>query len=191
ALAQRRERDGELEQPVVEVLAERSLGHHLEDVLVRGRDHAAVEPDGLGAADAGDLAVLERAQQLGLEPEVELADLVEEDGPAVGLLELADVAAVRTGERALLVAEELALHELLRDGRAVDDDERAGPARARPRLRVEVDGAGDELLARPALALDGDREVAAQGLLDEAVDLLHRRAVADDFVEAVLLGHLA
>src|SRR5690606_28793650 len=108
-----------------------------------------------------------------------------------GLLELPDVAAVGAGERALLVPEELALHELLRDGGAVDDDERAGALGARPRARVEVDGAGDEFLARPALALDGDGEVAAEGLLDEAVDPLHRRAVADDLLEPVLLGDLA
>ena len=41
------------------------------------------------AADALDLALLEHAQQLGLQRDVELADLVEEDGAAVGLLEAA------------------------------------------------------------------------------------------------------
>src|SRR5690606_36300990 len=124
--------------------------------------------------------------QLRLEVEVELADLVEEEGPAVGLLELADVAGVRAGEGAVLVPEELALHELARDRGAVDDDERP----ALP-VRVVVDGAGDELLAGPALALDRDREVAADRLLDEPVVALHRAAVPDDLFEPVLLGHLA
>jgi hypothetical protein len=48
---------------------------------------------------------------------VHLADLVEEERAAVGLLEAADAAAVGAGEGALLVAEELGLEERLRDRR--------------------------------------------------------------------------
>ncbi len=47
----------------------------------------------LGAADPLDLALLEHAQQLGLQARAHLADLVEEDGAAVGRLEAADLLA--------------------------------------------------------------------------------------------------
>jgi hypothetical protein len=45
-----------------------------------------------------------------------ITDLVEQQGLAVALLELADAAPVGTGEGALFVAEELALQQRLRDG---------------------------------------------------------------------------
>ncbi len=59
-------------------------------------------------ADAVDLALLERAQQLRLQPRMHLADLVEQQRAAVRLLELADAAGDGAGEGALLVAEQLA-----------------------------------------------------------------------------------
>ena len=57
--------------------------------------------------------------------------------------------AVGAGERARLVAEELALHEVGRNRGAVDRDHRPIGA-----LAGAVDGPGDELLARAALAAD-------------------------------------
>ena len=76
-----------------------------------------VHPDGLLAADALELAVLQDAQQLGLRRLVQVADFVEKDGAAVGQLELAAAQRRRAGERALLVAEQLALDQLGRESR--------------------------------------------------------------------------
>ena len=70
-------------------------------------------------------ALLQRAQELGLQAHVHLGDLVEQQRAAVGLLELADAARDGAGEGALLVAEQLALEQLLGDRGAVDRDERA------------------------------------------------------------------
>ena len=78
----------------------------------------------LGAADALELPLLEHAQELGLERERHLADLVEEQGAAVGHLELAGLARHGAGEGALLVAEELAFEQGLGERGAVDGDER-------------------------------------------------------------------
>jgi hypothetical protein len=64
---------------------------------------------GFAAADAVDLALLDGAEQLGLQPHVHLADLVEQQRAAVRLLELADAPGQRAGEGALLVPEQLAL----------------------------------------------------------------------------------
>ena len=79
---------------------------------MRRRDDAHVDRERLGAADALERALLEHAQQLGLRLGRHVADLVEEDRAAVRGLEAADAARVGAGERALLVAEELALEEL-------------------------------------------------------------------------------
>ncbi len=56
----------------------------------------------------------------------EVTDLVEEERPALGHLDLAGDAAIGARERAALVAEQLALDELRGQRRAVDGHE--GPA---------------------------------------------------------------
>ena len=114
-LAQRRDlqvHDVEAEQ---QVLAERALAHRLGQVAVRGGDDADVDRHRPGAADAVDHALLDGAQQLGLQPHVHLGDFVEQQRAAVRLLELADAARDRAGEGALLVAEQLGFEQVLRD----------------------------------------------------------------------------
>src|SRR5262249_61888432 len=103
------------------------------------------------AADALDLAFLNRAQQLRLQIEAQVADLVEEQRAVRGQLELAELLTVRAGERAALVAEEGALRELARDRGEVDRDER------RVGIGLAVDQPGQQLLARAALAEDQHR----------------------------------
>src|SRR5690606_28839692 len=91
--------------------------------------------------------LLQHAEQLGLQLGAQLADLVEEERAAVGELEPAALALGRTRERALLVAEQLALEQLLAQRRAVDRHERLRRARA-----PGVNRARRDLLAGAALA---------------------------------------
>jgi hypothetical protein len=168
-------------QAVVEVLPEGLGLHDRLEVLVRRRDDAHVDPDRLRASDALDLALLQDAQDLGLGRQRHVADLVEEDRPAVAELELADPLARGAREGALLVAEELALDQVVGDGGAVDGDERLGGP-----VAVLPDRAGDQLLARAALARDHDRDVARRHLADDLEDLLHDRRRADDALLVVL-----
>jgi hypothetical protein len=72
-------------------------------------DDAHVDLDGLVLADPPDLLLLDGAEQLGLERERGLRDLVEEERPAVRLLEEPLSGRDSAGERAACVAEELAL----------------------------------------------------------------------------------
>ena len=69
--------------------------------------------------------LLDRLEEHGLRLHRKLADLVEEDDAAVGLLEIAVVVGHGAGEGALLVAEERRLGRLAGKGRAVDVDEGA------------------------------------------------------------------
>ena len=124
-LAQGRRAERHHVEPEVEVLAEAPRLDLLAELLVGRRDDAHVDLDHPLAADAAELAGLQRPQHLGLGGQAHVADLVEEEGAAVGDLEQAALAADRAGEGALLVAEELALDELGRDGRAVHLDELA------------------------------------------------------------------
>ena len=115
------------------------------------------------------IALLQRAQQLGLQAHVHFGDFVEQQRAAVGLLELADAARHRAGEGALLVAEQLRFQQRLGNGRAVDGDERLARAR-----RALVDVAGDHLLAGAALAGDQDGGVGGGDAGGELDDARHR-----------------
>src|SRR3954469_9382621 len=89
------------------------------DVAVGRRDDADVDLEHLVAAYALDFALLEHAEQLGLHGKGHIADLVQEERTAAGSLELAPTLLRRTGERAGLVTEHLALDELAWNRRAV------------------------------------------------------------------------
>ena len=113
----------------------RPSAHLLRQVAVGGGDDAHVDLDRALGADRVDLAFLQGAQQLDLHVQRQLADLVQEQGAAVGLLELAQVLVGGAGEAALLVAEQDGFDQVLRDGAAVDGDERLAGALARRRGR--------------------------------------------------------
>ena len=86
------------------------------------------------------------------------------------------------GERAADVAEQLALEDVLAQGRAVERHERPLLPRA-----VLVDRLGHQLLARAGLALDQHGGVGRRDPLQPVDHLVHLRAVADDALEAELL----
>ena len=160
-------RDDELDdaQPVVEILAELPGAHRRLEILVGGGEHAHVDLERLVAADALELALLQRAQQLGLRLERHVADLVEEQRAAVGGLELAFAARDGAGEGAALVAEQLALDQLAAERGAVHLDQRLAAARAAVVQRV-----GHQLLAGAALAADQHGDVGVGDLGDGLED---------------------
>src|SRR5438105_6398083 len=129
-------------------------------------------------------ALLQDAQQLRLQGIGHVPDLVEEERAAVGELELAGTVAVRPGEGAPGVAEELALQELGGDGGAVERHEEALAPRAQA-----VDRARHQLLAGARLA--GQQHGAAGGTdaADELVDRLHRGRAPDQALEGRRLLH--
>ena len=89
-LAEGRQVDGDDLQPVVEVLAEAAPLDLVVEVLVRGADEADVDGARARLADPADLLLLEDAEELGLEGERQVADLVEEERAARGLLDEPD-----------------------------------------------------------------------------------------------------
>ena len=103
-------------------------------------------------------------QQLGLEVEGHVADLVQEEGAAAGPLHEAELALRSTGEGALLVAEQLALQEVLGDRRAIDLHQGAAGA-----VRLVVDHLRRQVLTRAALPgqehgrVGGGGDLADQG----------------------------
>jgi hypothetical protein len=172
ALAQRREAQREHVEAVVEILAEAALGDRAGEVDVGGGEDADVDPDGAVAADGLEGALLQDAQQLGLGVDRELADLVEQEGAAVGHLEPAGAVLGGPGEGAADVAEQLALEQVRGDRGAVEGDERALGAGA-----PAVDRAGEALLAGAGLAEDQHRGVGRGDLAGLGREGPHDRAV--------------
>ncbi len=106
-----------------------------------------------------------------------IADLVQEERPAVALFELSDAAAVGAGERAFFVAEKFAFQQRFRDGGAIDGQEWA----IRP-LAELVDGSGHQFLSRPALPSNQHGDILRGDQADRFVHFLHCRRTADDHV---------
>ena len=150
AFPQRRHDDVDDVDPVVQILAEQTVGNQAAQVAVGCRDDPrivdACRPFG---TDLLDFAGLEEAQEQSLHPEGHLADLVEEDRPVLGQFELAGFVAIRPREAALDVTEEFGLEERFRDACAVDRDERLMGSGA-----GGVDRACDHFLPRAAFPGD-------------------------------------
>jgi len=111
----------------------------------------------------------------------DIADLVEEDAAAVGDLEEPLLRVDRARERAFHVAEQVRLEQVRREAARVHRDEGSIGSR-----RVRVDGPRDQFLAGAALPFDQDRRPARRRLDDQVEHSAHRRALADDVVEAVV-----
>ncbi len=174
ALAQRRQAQANDVEPVHQVFAKQPLPHALVQILVRCRDDAHVGLQRCVAADAVVFAVGKHAQQAHLQVRRHVADLVEEQRAAFGLLEAAAARALRAGECTALVAEQFGFQQVLRYRRGVDRDERRRGARA-----VPVQRARDQLLAGARFAGDQHRRVRMRQPSDRAKNFLHRRRLPE------------
>ena len=137
---------------MIEILAEAPFAHALLEVLVRGGDHAHIDLDLLVAADAIEGAIREHAQEPRLQLGGHVADFIQEERAAFGLLEAPAALLLRAGEGAALVAEELGLEQVLRHRRGIDGDK--GLRRA---CAMSVQRARHELLAGARLPGDEHR----------------------------------
>jgi hypothetical protein len=136
-------------QPEEQVLAESPFFDEEWKVPVSGRDHANVYMVLPFAAHRANCARLKNPQKLSLQQEGNVADLVEQQRPAVGFREQTLSRLHCAGESTTNVAKNLRLHQLLRDGRHIHRDEGA-PATVASR----VDGARHQLLARSGFTRD-------------------------------------
>src|SRR5262249_3170173 len=121
---------------------------------------------------------LKEAEELALDVERQVTDLVEEQRAASGELDTSWNASVGSRERTPLVAEELALDELDRQGRAVHRDERS---RLPP--GVDVNRAREESFARAGLSTEKHRRVGLRRERDALVHGAKLRGASDDPIE--------
>src|SRR5580704_9572455 len=112
--AQRRNHERDAVESKVEILAKLASFDLGLEIAVGGTDESYVDVARLERADAEHLPLFKYAQELHLDRHRQLADLIEEHGASVGSLEQARLGLYRAGERALLVAKQLALEQRLR-----------------------------------------------------------------------------
>ncbi len=179
-LPQGGEGDGDDVEPVVEVFPEAPGLDLLGKILVGCGHEADVDAFRGGGPHGDELSLLDDPQELCLDRGGDVADLVQEQGAAVGLLQEPLLGGDGAGEGTAHVAEELALQERVRQGRAVDGEEPSPPA-----LAVHVDRPGDELFAGTRFAQDQDVGVAGGHLDGQVVDFPELLAGEDDVVRRV------
>src|SRR5437773_958718 len=149
--AKRPDREADDVQAVEEIFAELTGVHGLFEIGVRGGDDADVDRQGGWLAERGDFPRLEKAQELGLQIEPQLADFVEKQRAAARRPDEANLVPVGAREGAAAMAEQLAFEQIARDGGAVEGDKRLLRA-----VREIVNRARENLL--PGAALTGDED---------------------------------
>ena len=180
--AQRRHvhRDGR--QPVIQVFAEAPAAHVGLQVAVGRRDHPDIDGHRAVAAERPELAFLQHAQQLDLERGRGVANFVQKEGAAVGLLEQPDAIFNGSGERTALVAEQFGFEQRVGQGAAVLGNESLVGTGA-----FVMDGAGDHFLAGTRFAGDHHRQVVGRDAGDQFADPVERTAgTTDEGIDAEL-----
>ena len=96
-------------EPVQQVLAEQAELDALFQILVRGGNHAHIGLDRRMAAHTVKTAIAQNPQQARLQLKRHVANFIQEQGAAIGLLKTSAPLALRARESAPLVAEQFAL----------------------------------------------------------------------------------
>src|SRR5207245_8304766 len=171
---ERRDMEGKDIEPVEQVLAELPLDDERLQILVGGADDPDVHLDVLVPTHPLEFPFLQDPQELHLHGRRDLADLIQEERAAVGLLELSLLLHRGPGKGAPLVPEELRFQQGLRQRAAIDREEPSGPPRTEP-----VDQPRRLFRAGPGLPGDQNGDVGLRDGPYETKQLLHGTALPD------------
>src|SRR5467141_3474541 len=125
-------------QPIVKITPELSLRHHLFQIAVSCRHQSYVNAFGPPATNPLVRALLQGAQEFGLEFKWHITHFVEEQSTAVRQLKPAQLLHVRAGESPALMSEEFTLEQRTGNRGTVEREKRF----LLP-LAAFVDGTGD------------------------------------------------
>ena len=144
-------------EPVVQVFAKAALLHAFQQIAMGGADDAHV--DGLRlATDRHHQTVFKHTQQTSLHGQRHVADLIEKQRSAIGLLQLALHAFLAgTGKTAAAIAEQFTFNQAFRNRRAVERHKGLVGAQAGQMHRF-----GEGFFARAGFTIDQQRYVALE-----------------------------
>ena len=173
-VAQRRHEDRDHVEPEVQVLAELAARDRRRQILVGGGDHAHVDPDRCVPPTGSTTCSWSTRSTLACVFRLMSPISSRKSVPPSAASNSPLAIGHRAREGAAHVPEQLALDQLLGDGRAVHLDERPGASAAQG-----VDRAGHQLLARAVLAEDEHAAVGRRRHRDLFAQRGHLAAVAD------------
>src|SRR5271165_3358234 len=180
-LAQWGNPDWEDIQPVEKIGAEFLLLHQGTEISIGGGDQTRVRGEGARTAQAFELALLQHAQQFGLEFERNFANLIQEYGSPIGQLKAADALRDGAGEGAPLMSEQFTFQQARRYGGAVQFHERT----RMPRAQL-MQSSGNQFFSRSGLAINKDRGIGGSNGFDLSQERAQGAAPADDLLEVGL-----
>ena len=167
---------------VVQILAETSLPNQLLQVHIRSTDEPDIHRNGLGAAHPYHTPVLDHTQQLRLQVQRNIADLIKEQCPAIGLFELAHMVRVGIGEGALHMTEEFTFKQRLSDGASINGHHRLLTPEA-----VGVDLPCQHILTGAVLTGDEHCSICRGDLIKGLADVGHGPGRAPEHISIALL----
>ena len=168
SVTQRRQAQTDDIQAMVEVLSKLSALDAFFQILVRRGNDANIGLNGLVTAYAVKVPVGEYTQKPSLQLHRHIADFIQKERAALGLLKAAQTRGHRTGERAFFVAKQFTFEQFSRDGRHVDRNVRGAAAAA-----VLPNGTRNDLLARSGLSGEQHGDVALRKPSDGTKNFLH------------------
>src|SRR5207247_4434441 len=136
-------------QPVIQVLTEQAFANPCFQVLIGRGDDTDTRANRLMAANPIESSVRQYTQQACLQLGRHIADLIQEQGAAFGLLEATPPQSLCPREGTALVSKEFRFQKVLRHCRCIYCDEWLDCARAMAMQRPR-----HEFLPRPGLASD-------------------------------------
>ena len=142
AIPERRQAQGHDVETIIEIFAKQALVDQDLEILVGGGNNADIGLDRGAATHRRVLALLQHAQQPGLGVHRHVADLVEEQGSTLGLLEASGGLVLGAGESTLFVTEQLGFDQVAGNRSHVDGHKGAVAA-----LAVVMQRLGNKFLA--------------------------------------------
>ena len=172
ALAQRRQRDLQAVQAVIKIFAEAAIGHAFQQVAVSRADDPHIHR--LRLTPQGHYkTVFQHPQQPGLQRQRHVADFIEKQRAAIGLLQLAAHAFLaRTGKAATAIAEQFTFDQAFGNRRTIERDERFVAAHAGLMHRL-----GERFFAGTCFTVDQQRHIALENP-QGATEIILQRGIA-------------
>ena len=161
-------------QSMIEVFPKALLLHCRGEILVRGGNDAHIHAHRCLPANAEELVLRQYPEQACLKRCRHVADLIQKQRAAVGLLEAAQASPFSPCKGPALVSEQFRFQQLGGDGRCIQRDERlVGPG------RILMQRPGHQFLAGAGLTGDENRHAGTGQTADRTENLLHRGCLTD------------
>src|SRR5580704_1167267 len=160
ALAKRGHRQGQYVQTEIKVFAKVATRNRGGQIDVGESHDARVDVQRFRTAEALEGALLQNAKQLALRAGSQRGDFIENDGAGSPQFQAPKLALNRAGERAKLVPEEFALHQIRRKAGAINFQKRGVAPGAE-----FMDEAGEMIFASTAFTADEKRRCGSGNFL--------------------------